>query len=73
MRNLENRRNEEIECFIIEIDCLRIIFFYYLIFQDILKNQMPPKVVVPPKVQPKVPEKKQFRAEDYASLTVPVE
>lgn len=34
---------------------------------------MPPKVIAQPKAQPKVPEKKQFRAEDYASLTVPVE
>ena len=27
----------------------------------------------PAKNQPKAPEKKAFRAEDYASLTVPVE
>ena len=32
---------------------------------------MPPKLA--PKVQPKAPEKKVFRAEDYATLTIPVE
>lgn len=32
---------------------------------------MPPKAVVV-KSQPKVAEKKAFRAEDYATLTVPV-
>lgn len=26
-----------------------------------------------PPAQPKVPEKKQWRAEDYASLTIPIE
>lgn len=34
---------------------------------------MPPKVPASNKPQPKVAEKKQFRAEDYASLTIPVE
>lgn len=35
---------------------------------------MPPKIQVPtPKSQPKVAEKKPFRAEDYATLTIPVE
>jgi hypothetical protein len=33
---------------------------------------MPPKVITP-KVQSKAPEKKAFRAEDYATLTIPVE
>lgn len=33
---------------------------------------MPPKKTVPAQ-QPKVAEKKQFRAEDYATLTIPVE
>ena len=34
---------------------------------------MPPKAPVANKPQPKVAEKKQWRAEDYASLTIPVE
>ena len=35
---------------------------------------MPPKIIAPtPKSQAKVPEKKPFRAEDYATLTIPVE
>ena len=34
---------------------------------------MPPKAAVAAKVQPKVAEKKQFRAEDYATLTIPLE
>jgi hypothetical protein len=34
---------------------------------------MPPKTAVANKQQPKVAEKKEFRAEDYASLTIPVE
>ena len=33
---------------------------------------MPPKAQ-PAKTQPKVAEKKEWRAEDYASLTIPVE
>jgi hypothetical protein len=34
---------------------------------------MPPKIVVPtPKSQPKAPEKKVFRAEDYVTLTIPI-
>ena len=33
---------------------------------------MPPKAPAS-KVQPKVAEKKEWRAEDYASLTIPVE
>lgn len=31
-----------------------------------------PTTQAPGKVQPKAPEKKQWRAEDYASLTIPV-
>jgi hypothetical protein len=34
---------------------------------------MPPKAPVSNKPQPKVAEKKAFRAEDFASLTIPVE
>jgi hypothetical protein len=35
---------------------------------------MPPKTQAPiPKSQPKVAEKKPFRPEDYATLTIPVE
>jgi hypothetical protein len=34
---------------------------------------MPPKAAVAAKVQPKVAEKKQFRAEDFATLTIPLE
>ena len=35
---------------------------------------MPPKApVAPAKNQPKVAEKKQWRAEDYATLTIPIE
>jgi hypothetical protein len=34
---------------------------------------MPPKAPAPAKTQPKVAEKKQWRAEDYASLTIPIE
>lgn len=33
---------------------------------------MPPKKSIPPQ-QPKAQEKKQWRAEDYATLTTPVE
>jgi len=35
-------------------------------------NQKVPAKGAPAPVQPKVPEKKQFRAEDYATLTIPV-
>ena len=34
---------------------------------------MPPKAPVQVKQQPKAAEKKEWRAEDYASLTIPVE
>lgn len=34
--------------------------------------EMPPKKSIPPQ-QPKAQEKKQWRAEDYATLTTPVE
>jgi hypothetical protein len=34
---------------------------------------MPPKAPVQVKQQPKTAEKKEWRAEDYASLTIPVE
>jgi len=34
--------------------------------------EMPPKKTVPAQ-QPKAQEKKQFRPEDYATLTIPVE
>lgn len=35
---------------------------------------MPPKVAqsVQPKTQPKVPEKVQWKAEDYVTLTIPI-
>lgn len=36
-------------------------------------NQKPAGKQAPVPVQPKAPEKKVFRAQDYASLTIPVE
>lgn len=43
---------------------IQLLFNFFIIFNISMKAKA---------AQPKAPEKKQWRAEDYASLTIPIE